>query len=41
MSAKADEPLTQDETWKDGDFEVITSDNVKFCVPTHLLQTAS
>lgn len=37
----ADESPTQDETWKDGDFEVISSDNVRFCVPTYLLQTAS
>ncbi|EJT47824.1 hypothetical protein A1Q1_03285 [Trichosporon asahii var. asahii CBS 2479] len=41
MSTKADDTPTQDETWKDGDFEVISSDNVKFCIPTHLLQTAS
>lgn len=34
-------PLTQYDKWKDGDFEVVSSDNVKFCVPTYLLQAAS
>lgn len=31
----------QHEEWTDGDFELISSDNVKFCVPTYLLQAAS
>lgn len=27
--------------WTHGDFEVISSDNVRFCVPTYLLQAVS
>lgn len=27
--------------WRDGDFEVISNEDVKFCVPSYHLQSAS
>lgn len=29
--------LTVDATWQKGEFEIVTSDNVRFCIPTHYL----
>lgn len=37
----AADPLAEHDKWKDGDFEVISSDNVRFRVPTYLRQAAS
>lgn len=34
-------PICQHHKWNDGDLEVISSDNIKFCVPSYLLQAAS
>lgn len=36
-SASGDADITDDRSWTSGDFEIITSDRVRFRVDTHLL----
>jgi hypothetical protein len=41
MTPSTDEPaVTDDPTWTSGNFEVITTDNVRFCVPDYILFAA-
>lgn len=35
------EPIYQSEKFRNGDFEIISSDNVRLCVPMYLFQFAS
>jgi hypothetical protein len=37
---KEEEEITDDDVWKNGDFEVISSDNVRFMIPSYHLYSA-
>lgn len=41
MTGVSAEEVTQHPKWTGGDFEIVSSDNVKFCVPSLLLLSIS